>query len=366
MKEKKFIQVYEPFKAKNQKKYVLKCLDDNMLTFRGSYVSEFEERLQKLLGVKHVITTFNGTVSLYLILYCLGIKPGDEVITCSLTYAATVSQPNLLGATVVLVDSDNQLQMDVGLVEKSITAKTKAIIVPELYSDAPNLKELASICKRRKIHLVEDSAESFYCKQGSKYIGTFGIASSFSFFANKVITGGEAGVVCTNDDLLAEKMRLFKNQSHIGSFQHLGPGTNFRLTNLQAAIALAQLEDLPKILKKKQEIARFYRQNLPKEIVRILPKLDYSSEWMPVFELPDTITYENFSSLLLSRGVETRPVFTPVHLMKGWDNIKRYTSVANSEKIYKSKFNLPSYPTLTKSQLNYIVECVKWAIKRER
>lgn len=366
MKNKSFIQVYQPYKAKNQKKYVLKCLEDNMLTFRGEFVHALEQKLQDILKVKHVITTFNGTVSLYLILYCLDIKPGDEVITSSLTYAATVSQPNLLGATVVLVDSDNQLQMNIELVEKSITSKTKAIIIPELYSDAPNLKDLVAICKRRKIYLVEDSAEAFYCRQGSKYIGSFGIASSFSFFANKVITGGEAGIVCTDDDNLAEKMRLFKNQSHIGSFQHLGPGTNFRMTNLQAAIALAQLEELPKILNKKQEIATFYRENLPREVKRILPRLTYSSEWMPVFELPNTITYENFSSLLLSKGIETRPVFTPVHLMQGWHNIKRYTSLQNSEKIYKNKFNLPSYPTLTKNQLKYIVECVKWAIKKER
>ena len=358
----KFIPVYEPYKAKNQKKYVLDCLDTNMLTFRGKYVDLFEKKLASYLNTKNVITTFNGSVSLYLMMYSLGIKPNDEVITCSLTYAATVSQLNLLGAIAVFVDSDDNLQMNLSQIERSITKKTRAVLVPELYADAPNMLELVKLCKKHDLLLLEDSAEAFACKSGGKYIGTFGTASSFSFFANKCITGGELGCVCTDDDKLADKMRLFKNQSHIGGFIHNGPGTNFRPTNIQCAIALAQLEDIDIILKEKKRVANYYRKNLDSKIERIMPKLNVSSEWMPVFAFdPEAMTYMKFSGACKEAGIDTRPIFTPMHLMKNF-KWKTKVSLENSERVYKNKFNLPSHPDLTNLQLKEIVDIVNKVI----
>lgn len=358
----KFIPAYEPFRAKNQKKYVIDCIDSNMLTFRGKYVTLFEQKLAEYLGVKHAVSTFNGSVSLYLMLYCLNIKHGDEIITSSLTYAATVSQINLVGATAVFVDSDDRLQMDLTQIEKSITKRTKAVLVPELYADAPQMKELVSICDKHSLILLEDSAESFACSMTKKCLGTFGVASSFSFFSNKVITCSEGGAVCTNDDDLAERMNLFKNQSHIGGFIHNGPGTNFRMTNLQGAIGLAQLEDIAVILDKKQAIADYYRQHLDSKIKRIIPIVDSSAEWMPVFEFDvNRMTYVKFADSCRALGVDTRPVFTPVHLMKGF-KWKTYTSLKNSEAIYGNKFNLPSYPSLTKKDLKQVVDAVNKVI----
>lgn len=355
------IFIYEPHKATNQKKYVVDCLDTNMLTFRGKYVEQFEQKISETLKIKHTISTFNGSVSLMLILYGLGIGYKDEVIVPSLTYAATVSSINLMGATAVLVDSDDNLQMDLSKIEKIITKKTKAIMVPELYSDCPDLNKLISICKKHKILLIEDSAESFGSKFKNKYIGSFGIASSFSYFANKLIQTGEGGCVCTNDDTLAKKLRLLKNQSHIGNFMHSGPGFNFRMTNLQAAIGCAQLEQYDWVLTRKKEIAKFYRENLHSEIIRVVPRTD-SSEWMPLFRLPNSITYPRFQILMQDAGIETRPAFAPVHIMEGF-NIKTPVSLSNSERIYKSGFNLPCYPDLNKKQLNYIVDTVNKIIE---
>jgi len=364
----KFIPVYEPWVAKNQKKYILDCVNTNMLTFRGKYVTLFEEGISKYLGAKHFISTFNGSVSLNLMLYCLGIKPGDEIITSSLTYAATISQINLLGAVAVLVDSTENLQMNIKQVEKNITPKTKAVLVPELYSDANSMKEysnLLSLCNKNNTYLLEDSAEAFACQiTKGKYMGTLGKAASFSFFSNKVITTSEGGGVLTNDSDLAERMNLFKNQSHIGGFIHNGPGNNFRMTNIQAAIGLAQLEDIDIILEKKKNIAKYYRKNLCSNIKSIIPSVYSSSEWMPVFEFKSNrMTYVKFNSDCKDFGVDTRPVFTPIHLMENF-NCRSKSKLNICEYAYKNKFNLPSYPSLTSKQLEYIVSCINKIMNR--
>lgn len=351
------IPIYSPYRAKNQKKYVLDCVDSNWISSRGSYVDKFEEMISEIVGVKHTIATFNGSVSLTLILHSLGIGREDEVIVPSLTYAATISSINLIGAKAVLVDSDSNFQMSLEKLDASLSKSTKAIMLPQLYGDAPDMEKLHIFCKKNKLHLIEDSAEAFGCKYGTLPIGSMGIASSFSFFANKTITTGEGGCVCTNDTSLAKKMRLLKSQSHIGNFIHNGPGFNFRMTNIQAAIGVAQLEDFNVILSKKKRIAAYYRKHLPAEVGRIIPKID-SAEWMPLFTLPSTINYAKFQALMSNQGIETRPAFCPIHLMEGF-NIETKVSLTNSEKIYKAGFNLPCYPDLTQKDLSRVVNCVE-------
>lgn len=362
MKDQEFIPIYEPFVAKNQKKYVLDCVSTNWISSRGKYVDLFEKQLQDYLGVKHVLTVFNGSVSLMLILKALDIGPGDEVITQSLTYAATISSIQNVGATPVLVDSNYRYQMDLSKVEKAISKKTKAIMVAQLYGDSCDMLQLEKICSKHKIKLIEDSAECFGCSISGRKLGSFGVASSFSFFGNKTITTGEGGCVCTNDDELAHKMRLLKSQNHIGGFQHIGPGYNFRMTNIQAAIGVAQLEHLDEIIKKKKIISEFYRTNLGKSIGKILPDTD-SSEWMPLFTLPKTLNYLKFNVRMRDEGVDVRPCFTPVHLMTGF-SFKEGTDLSVSERIYSIGFNLPSGPNLTKKELDKVVRTVN-AITKE-
>lgn len=351
---KNFIPAYEPIRATNQKKYVMDCLDTNWISSRGKYVELFEDALQKYLNVKHVITTFNGSISLQIILHALEIGHNDHVIVPSLTYAATISAINLVGAKAVLIDSDNYFQMNLDGLEKKITKKTKAVMVPQLYGDAPDMNALVSFCKNNNLYLIEDSAESFGCELNDKKLGSFGIASSFSFYSNKIICCGEGGCIATNDDELATKIRLLKNQSHIGGFIHNGIGYNGRMTNIQAAIGLAQMEDIDTIVSRKKEIAEFYRTNLSNNIGKIVPKVK-STEWMPLMTLPSTINYLKFSSLLRNKLIDTRPAFTPIHLMSGFNVIKR-GSLTNSETIYNKGFNLPSYPDLTNEQLKYICQ----------
>jgi perosamine synthetase len=316
-----------------------------------------------LLGVKHVIAVCNGTVSLMLIYGAGGLRPGDEVITPSLTYCATISQLNWLGVTPVLVDSDNNFQMDLSQLESVMSQRTVGVVVPQLYGDSPDMNKLVEFCNERELTLIEDSAECFACEyEPGKFIGSFGCASSFSFFANKTITTGAGGCIATNDDYLAKRFRLLRSQAHIGGFVHDGPGFNFRMTNIHAAIGKAQLEELDRIVERKKQIARYYRNKLSDSVTKIVPKIHSSSEWMPLFMLPETITYPKFLVETQKRGVDTRPCFTPIHLMKGFQYSQR-ASLANSERIYTRGFNLPSYPDLTDDQLKYICDVVNEVVE---
>lgn len=356
------IPIYEPFKAKNQKKYVLDCINSNWISSRGNYIDKFEKSLANYLGIEHAITTFNGSVSLMLILRSLEIGYGDQVLTPSLTYAATISSINNVGATAILVDSDENFQMTTENLKKYITSKTRAILLPQLYGSSPDMNFFTKFCKDENIYLIEDSAEVFGCEFNKQKLGSFGRASSFSFFGNKTITTGEGGCVCTNDDELAEKMRLIKNQNHVGGFIHNGPGYNFRMTNIQAAIGLAQLEQVDEIIKKKKEIARYYRENLSYKISIPLPNIAVNSaEWMPLFILPKGMDYLKFNDEMCKVGIDTRPVFKPIHLMEGFNisiaSGNNYT-LDIAEHIYKRGFNLPSFPYLKKKQLKYICDNV--------
>lgn len=352
-----FIPIYEPFKAKNQKQYVLDCIDSNWISSRGMYIDKFEKALQEYLGVKHAITVCNGSVSLMLILRSLEIGMGDYVLTPSLTYAATVSSINNVGAHALLVDSDENFQMTTNI-EEYFIPELKAVLLPQLYGSTPDINYFVELCNKKGVPLIEDSAEVFGCAYGDKKLGSFGLASSFSFFGNKTITTGEGGCVCTNDDALAEKMRLIKSQNHTAWFNHNGPGYNFRMTNIQAAIGLAQLEQIDEIIAKKKIIAEYYRSNLCEAITMPAPNENVnSSEWMPLFVLPETLSYLKFYEEMRNMGIDTRPAFKPVHLMGGF-RVRVEGSIEVAEKIYSRGFNLPSYPDLTEQQLKYICDTV--------
>jgi perosamine synthetase len=357
------IKIYEPWVATRQKEYINDCLDKNELTFHGEYVSRFAAALAAYLGVKHVIPTCNGSVSLYAILKCLYIdKPEHEVITAGLTYAATLSQIILAGGTPVCVDCDDNLQVNTLDIIQAALAQKRPILIPELYGDTPeHLETLCALCEKNNIFLIEDSAEAFGCKliKQGKMLGTYGDCASFSFFANKVITCGEGGCVATNDDQFAEQIRSFINQNSKGFYRHHGPGTNFRMTNLQAAIGCAQLEDINEILLRKKCIATYYRKYLPEEIKSIIPRVAVSNEWLPVFLLPKEITYDTFYKFMAERHIETRPVFRPITQMSGWYNKYKTYGLPNAERLSPLGFNLPAYPTLTYEKQEYIVNAVK-------
>jgi perosamine synthetase len=346
-------RVYEPRVAKNQKAYVNDALDRNELTFRGGYVPRFEKALAAKLGAKHVVATTNGTVSL-LALYHTLFPPKAVVVTPSMTYAATVSQLKLLGMMPLYVDCDRQFQMDVDQLRTALrTMHVDGVVLPCLYADAPNLTEVMGLCYRYDVPLIIDAAEAFLCTQGGVDVGKFGAAASYSFFANKVITSGEGGCVTTGNENLAGKVRLFCNQATTGNYQHVGVGSNFRMTNLQAAVGLAQLEEVEEILIRKRAIAGAYRNMLDGRFEAVVPTRVWSSEWMPVFRLPGK-HYLAFREHCDADGVEVRPCFYPVHEMSGFEGLTPF-DLAVSKQLADSHFILPCHPGLEMGDLEYIV-----------
>jgi perosamine synthetase len=359
------IPIYTPWIATNQKKYVNECLDTNWISSRGEFVERFEEELSKYLNVKHVLTVSNGTVSLQLILAALGIGHGDEVLVPELTYAACFSAIHWSGAKIATlpVDDNGQCISNLDIIKRYIQPNTKALLLPHLYGNCADVEAIRSFCELKRIYLIEDAAEAFGCAVNGQKLGTFGVAGSFSFFSNKIITTGEGGAVVTNNTNLYEKMKLMRSQSHVSNFYHPMPGFNFRMTNIQAAIGCAQLEDINEIVFRKKAIADFYRLSLAGH-VKYFPNNCESTEWMPLF-VHDRYFYDTIKDKLNSKGIDTRPCFMPLRSMCSsdsdikWNCNKQFYESYFIISVYRKAFNLPCYPSMSSQDLLKVVEEVR-------
>ena len=350
------IPIYKPYLNNLEQAYVQDCLESTWISSKGEYSDRFKQHIKDYLNCKYVVLTHNGSVSLMLALAAAGLKPGDEVCVPSLTYAATVSQPAWLNLKVKLFDSLPNTQPDIESFLRVMSPQTKAVILPTLYGNAPDIEKFLTVCKANDIFLLEDAAENFGSKFKGKAIGTWGDVGTYSFFGNKTITTGEGGCVVTNNKDLYERMELLNNQSHTGGFVHAGPGFNFRMTNVQAAIGCAQMEKIEEIAKLKLSIANFYKKALPSNYINEDPNVD-STYWMPLFRLNRQITYTQFREQLFQQGVDTRPCFSPCHLAPGF-GMCEFDSLPVCENVYSDCFNLPCYPGLEFSELEYIASSV--------
>ena len=259
------IPIYQPDLTGNEKKYVTECLDTGWISSRGRFVSEFEARFAEKIEVEHATSVCNGTVALHLALLALGVGPGDEVIVPTLTYIASVNAISYTGAKPVFVDSlKSTWQMDPADIERQITPNTRVIMVVHLYGHSCDMDAIRKIADKHRIFIVEDCAEAFGTLYRGKYVGTFGDISTFSFFGNKTITTGEGGMVVSNDKTLIERARHFKGQGLAAhrEYWHDVVGYNYRMTNIEAALGLAQLERADYFIDKKRKLAEFYIENL--------------------------------------------------------------------------------------------------------
>ena len=360
-----YTPVYKPLLVGNEKKYVNKCLDSTWISSKGEFVSKFEESFSTFLNVAHSTSVSNGTVALHLALLSLGIGEGDEVIVPTLTYIASVNAIAYVGAKPVFVDSDKKTwNIDPDKLLELITPETKAIMVVHLYGNSCDMDGIVKICKEHDIFLIEDAAEAFGTKYNNKYVGTFGDVATFSFFGNKTITTGEGGMLVTNNKLLIDKASHLKNQavSLNKEYWHDVIGFNYRMTNICAAIGLAQLEGAEVVLQKKMQIASWYREFLEGAQVRFQDEQAGSthSYWMVIVLVKDKNTRIRVRSYLDNHNVETRPIFYPSHKMPVFYSEKSF-SVAES--ISDKGINLPSSPSLTKSDVKYICTLIDKAIK---
>lgn len=355
------IPVYEPSLAGNEKKYVNECLDTNWISSKGKFVSEFESEFSKYINSKHAITVSNGTVALHLALLALGIGEGDEVILPTLTYIASVNAVTYTGATPVFVDSlPDTWQINPADVRDKITSKTKAIMAVHLYGHACDMEQLSDITKQHNLFLIEDCAEAFGTKYKNQHVGIFGDISTFSFYGNKTITTGEGGMVVTNDDTLYDRAMHLKGQglAKHRQYWHDIIGYNYRMTNICAAIGLAQLERADKIIEKKRMIAKWYQEGLKDSLVEVHKEIGdvFHSYWMCSILVPKAEQRDPLRDYLDEKGIETRPLFYPVHTMPMYSTKYQRHSVA--ENLGWRGINLPSWPGLTLEQVQYICRFV--------
>ncbi len=359
------IPVYKPSLVGNEKKYVNECLDTNWISSKGKFVSQFENEFARYTNIKYAVAVSNGTVALHLALIALGIGAGDEVIVPTLTYVASVNAIAYTGATPVFVDScEDSWQMDPGDILKKISPKTRAIMAVHLYGHPCDMDAIKKICQAKSLFLVEDCAEAFGTLYKGKHVGGFGDISTYSFFGNKTITTGEGGMVVTNDDTLYDRAVHFKGQglAKHREYWHDVIGYNYRMTNICAAIGLGQLESADKFIAKKRKIASWYQSRFECSSVIFHPEIGdvKHSYWMCSILVDDPSSREPVREKLEKEGVETRPVFFPVHTMPMYSS--RYQKHPVAESLGWRGINLPSYPDLEEEQVDYICSLIKSVI----
>ena len=351
------IPVYEPSLLGNEKKYVMDCLDSNWISSKGHYIDKFERAFTEKISVRHAASVCNGTVGLHLCMLALGLGPGDEVLVPTLTYIASVNAIKYVGATPIFVDADPiTWQMDPKDIKKKISTKTKAILAVHLYGHPCDMDLIVEIANKNDVYLIEDCAEAFGTIYKGRHVGGFGDISMFSFYGNKTITTGEGGMVVTNDKTLFDRVMRYKGQglAEYRQYWHDVTGYNYRMTNICAAIGLAQLEQSDIFLAKKRRVLDAYKDNLKNLAVTIHGESENvtHSYWMINFLLESHVSRDGLRKFLDDNGVETRPLFYPVHTMPIFaDKFQRHPV---AEDIASRGITLPSFPGLPKEDIQYI------------
>jgi perosamine synthetase len=360
-----FIPVYQPSLAGNEKQYVNECLDSTWISSKGKFIPLFEQRFSEFTGAQHSTAVSNGTVAIHLALVALGIGPGDEVIVPTLTYIASVNPIVQVGAVPVFCDSlRGSWQMDPEDVRRKITPRTRAIMAVHLYGHPADMPAIMEIAGEHGLFVVEDCAEAFGSRIAGRHVGTFGDIATFSFFGNKTVTTGEGGMVVTSDATLHERAVRFKGQglARHRTYWHDVIGYNYRMTNICAAIGLAQMERAEELVGRKLRLAERYDAllaGLPVETHRPSGPEVLHSYWM-YSVLVRRGTRDGVMEALAAEGIETRPVFYPVHTMPMYS--QRFERHQVAEEIAWRGINLPSWPDLTEAQVERIAGALGRAV----
>lgn len=360
------IPVWEPVLDGNEERYVLDCLQTNWISSLGRYITRFEELFSRYCGVEHGVACSSCTTGLHMSLVALGIGPGDEVIIPDFTLIVSANTVIQAGAKPVLVDVDARTWcMDPTKIEEKITARTRAVMAVHMYGHPCDMPAIAEIARRRGLFVIEDCAEAHGAEIAGRKVGSFGDAACFSFYGNKILTTGEGGMVLCSDAALAAKLRLLRDQGfEQPRFVHRVIGYNYRLTNLQAAIGLAQTERVTEKVEKKREIARWYNEALAGSGDLDLPWEAPGAKnvyWMYGVKLGDRFRQgrDGVMAELKGKGVDTRAFFCPMHLQPAFrGSDARFPDFAGdfpvSEDLWKRGLYLPSGLGLTREQVREV------------
>jgi perosamine synthetase len=358
-----FIPVAAPMFVGNEKAYVMDCLDSTWISSTGEYIDRFERAFAEFCGVKHALTCSNGTTALHLALMGLGVGPGDEVLVPTLTFVATANAVTFCGARPVFVDSEpDTWNMDPAALESKITERTRGIIAVHLFGHPADMKAIAPIARRHRLFLLEDGAQAHGGECDGRRIGSIGDVAAFSFYGNKIMTTGEGGMVVTDDDEMAGRMRQLKSQGADPGRRYWFPvvGYNYRMTNVAAAIGLAQLEKADWHLQRRREVAAWYREEL-----RSAAGLVWQAEkawarhvwWMfSVVVDGEAPPRDEIMAHLRARRIETRPFVHPLHTLPPYRDASREEDFPVAERLGRRGINLPTWAGVTRDQVRYVCD----------
>lgn len=370
-----FIPVNEPLLNGNEKKYVCECIDTGWISSEGPFVKEFEQKMSAGVNRRYGIAVSNGTAALEVAIQALGVKEGDEVIMPAFTIISCAMAVTKVGAVPVLVDSDLQTwNMNTEEIEAKITPRTKAIMIVHIYGLPVEVDRVLALAEKYNLKVIEDAAEMHGQTYNGRPCGSFGDISTFSFYPNKHITTGEGGMVMTDDEELAERCRMIRNLCFRKDVRYVHDeiSDNYRFTNLQAAVGLAQLERLDEFVGKKRRMGSYYTEKLREIDGLILPleKTDYADNiyWVYGIVLDKNINVDNkvMQKLLAEEGISSRTFFwcmheQPVYQKQGLFANETYP---NAEYLARKGFYIPSGLALTEEQMEQVVKGVKNVMRK--
>lgn len=365
-----FIPVNEPVLDGNERKYLNECIDTGWISSEGPFIREFETRFAARVGRKHGVAVCNGSAALDAAAAALDLKHGDEVIMPTFTIISCAAAISRLGALPVLVDCDPATwSMEVSAVESRITSRTRAIMAVHIYGIPVDMDPVLKLAERHNLAVIEDAAEMIGQTYRGKPCGSFGDVSTFSFYPNKHVTTGEGGMIVTDDDALAERCRGLRNlaMKEPRRFVHDELGWNFRMTNMQAAVGLAQLERLDEFVERKRRIFARYSDLLAGVGGIQLPvaATDYAKNinWVYGIVIGDAVPFDASEAIgrLAAKGIGARPFFWPMHEQPVYLSMGLFTDekYPHAERIARRGFYLPSGLALTDDQMDRVAGAMK-------
>jgi perosamine synthetase len=359
---KKLIPISEPSLGEEELNNVVEAVKSSWISSIGRFIPEFEQGFAEYCGTKYGIATSNGTTSLHLALVTLGIGAGDEVIVPTLTFVATANAVAYCNARPVFVDSHPDYWcMDPARIEEKITKKTKAILPVHLYGHPCDMDAITRIARKHNLYVIEDAAEAHGAEYKGKKVGSFGDISCFSFYGNKIITTGEGGMCLTDDPKLADKMKGLRDHgmNPHKRYWHDYIGYNYRITNMQAAVGVAQLSKMDSFLKKRAQIRGWYDSFLQDvKGITLQPEMNWAKSicWMYCLLLDNKfIDRDNLMKALKEEGIDTRPFFYPLHVLPPYDKGEKHRV---AEELASQGINLPSSVKLDKPTVKKIADTV--------
>lgn len=359
---------FMPFLGRDEYRAISSCFEKNWIT-EGKKSEELTAKLLELTGAKYGALTPNGTLALYLSLKAAGIKEGDEVLVPDFTFIGTANAVVMAGAIPVFTEVNREnFQIEISKAEKWLTKKTKAIMPVHIYGTAVNMPQIVSFAQKKKLKIIEDAAQAIGVRYNGKHAGTFGNAGIFSFFADKTITTGEGGFIVTDDEKIYHQLLYLRNQGRKerGVYIHPEIGFNFRMTDVQAAIGLAQLQKLEKISAMKNEILERYKKNLSgvEEVKFFVP--EKNANYIPSRVAVVCKNATELMNFMKKKEIEPRTFFYPLHKQPCYakhpkirkNNLKD-ADFPNAIFAYENGICLPTFPAMTNRQIDFVCTTIK-------